>query len=64
MYTLWEIENEGKGDSEVRQPKAQFKIQGGGGGGGTTSTLKIEYITTSPVVVTLKDRAVIRYRFS
>ena len=63
-YTLWEIENEGKGDSEVRQPKAQFKIQGGGGGGGTTSTLKIEYITTSPVVVTLKDRAVIKYRFS
>ena len=63
-YTLWEIENEGKGESEVRQPKAQFKIQGGGGGGGTTSTLKIEYITTSPVVVTLKDRAVIKYRFS
>lgn len=63
-YTLWEIENEGKGETEVRSPKAQFKIHGGGGGGGTTSSLKIEYITTSPVVVTLKDKAVIKYRFS
>lgn len=64
-YTLWEIENEGKGDSEVRNPKAQFKIQGGGGGGGSTSsTLKIEYITKTPIVATLQDDVVIKYRFS
>lgn len=63
-YTLWEIENEGKGDSEVRNPKAQFKIQGGGGSGGTTSSLKIEYITKSPIVATLEDKVVIKYRFS
>lgn len=64
-YTLWEIENEGKGEEEVRSPKAQFKIQGGGGGGGSTSsTLKIEYVTKSPIVATLQDKVVIKYRFS
>lgn len=63
-YTLWEIENEGNVDTEVRNPKAQFKIQGGGGGGGTSSSLKIEYITTSPIVATLEDNVVIKYRFS
>ena len=64
VYTLWEIENEGKGDSEVKTAKAQFKIQGGGGGGGTSSTLKIEYITATPIVATLEDKVVIKYNFS
>ena len=63
-YTLWEIENEGE-DSEVRTAKSQFKIMGGGGGGGqTSSVLKIEYVTTSPLIVTTNDQAIIKYNFS
>ena len=64
IYTLWEIENEGKGDSEKRTPKTQFKIQGGGGGGTTSSVLKIEYVTATPIVATLSDKVVIKYNFS
>lgn len=63
LYTLYEIENEGK-DGEVSTVKAQFKIVGGGGGSATTSTLKIEYITKSPFVVTANDKAIIKYNFS
>ena len=63
IYTLWEIENEGE-DTEVRTAKSQFKISGGSGTGGTTSTLKIEYITKSPLIVTTNDKAIITYRFS
>ena len=62
-YTLWEIENEGT-EEEVRTAKATFKIVGGGGGGATTSTLKIEYVTKSPLIVTTNDRAIIKYNFS
>lgn len=62
-YTLWEIQNEGK-ENEKKEPKAQFKIQGGGGGGGTSSILKITYITTTPVVATLDDKIIIKYNFS
>lgn len=62
IYTLWEIE--GEGDSEVRTPKGQFKIQGGGGGSSTSSVLKIEYITKTPLIVTTNDRAIIKYNFS
>lgn len=62
-YTLWEIENEGTED-EVRTAKATFKIVGGGGGGTTTSTLKVEYVTKSPLIVTTNDRAIIKYNFS
>lgn len=63
IYTLWEIENEGE-DNEVRTAKSQFKIVGGSGGGGTTSTLKIEYVTKSPLIVTTNDKALIKYNFS
>ena len=62
IYTLWEIE--GEGDSEVRTPKGQFKIQGGSGGGGTSSVLKIEYITKTPITATTNDTVVIKYAFS
>ena len=62
-YTLWEIQNEGK-ENEKKEPKAQFKIQGGGSGGGTSSILKITYITTTPVVATLDDKIIIKYNFS
>lgn len=63
-YTLWEIENEGDGQNEVRTAKSQFKIVGGSGGGGTTSTLKIEYVTKSPLIVTADRKAIIKYNFS
>ena len=61
--TLEEIQGEGTAD-EVRSTKAAFVIQGGGSGGGTSSVLKIEYITTSPIVVTTNDTAIIRFIFS
>ena len=63
IYTLWEIEKEGT-EEEQRTQKATFKISGGGGGGSTTSTLKIEYVTKSPLVVTTIDKAIIKYNFS
>ena len=37
---------------------------GGTGGGSSTSSLKIEYITVSPVVVTKSDKVVLRFNFS
>ncbi len=58
-----EIEKEGT-EEEQRTQKATFKISGGGGGGSTTSTLKIEYVTKSPLVVTTTDKAIIKYNFS
>lgn len=63
-FVLYEIQNEGNDESEVRNEKAAFVIQGGGGGGGSSSVLKIEYITTSPIVVTTNDSAIIKYNFS
>lgn len=63
IYTLWEIEKEGT-EEEQRTQKATFKISGGSGGGSTTSTLKIEYVTKSPLVVTTTDKAIIKYNFS
>lgn len=63
IYTLWEIEKEGT-EEEQRTQKATFKISGGNGGGSTTSTLKIEYVTKSPLVVTTTDKAIIKYNFS
>ena len=63
-FVLYEIENEGDSATEVRSEKAKFIIQGGGGSGGTSSTLKIEYITKTPLVVTENDNAIISFRFS
>ena len=63
-FVLYEIENEGDSESEVRSEKAKFVIQGGDGSGGTSSTLKIEYVTTTPLVVTTNDKAVITFNFS
>ena len=37
---------------------------GGGGGGGTASSLKLTYITQSPLIVTPKDKAILRFIFS
>ena len=61
LYTLWEIQGEGK--DEVRTAKSSFKIAGGGGSS-TSSVLKIEYVTTSPVIATVDDKVEITYQFS
>lgn len=63
-FVLYEIENEGVEGAEVKTPKASFTIVGGSGGGGTSSTLKINYITTSPLIITANDKAIIKYSFS
>ena len=63
IYILWEIEHEGTKD-EVRTEKSRFTAGGGGGGGTTSSTLKIEYVTKSPLTVTTNDKAIIKYNFS
>lgn len=60
--TLQEITGEGT-DGEVRTAKAAFVIQGGSGGG-TSTILKIEYITTTPIVATTNDTVEIKYNFS
>ena len=62
VFALYEITNEDQAGEE-RKLKTKFTIVGGGGGG-TSSTLKIEYITASPLIVTVNDRAIIKYRFS
>ena len=60
-FTLWEQEGD---DESTRTAKSQFVIQGGGGAGGTSSTLKIEYVTKTPLTVTVDDHIKISYRFS
>ena len=62
VFAFYEITNEGQ-SGESREIKKKFTIVGGGGGG-TSSTLKIEYITTSPLIVTVNDRVIIKYRFA
>ena len=63
VFVLYEIENEGE-ENEVKEAKKKFTIVGGGGGGATSSSLKIGYITASPLVVTTNDKAIIEYSFS
>lgn len=63
VFVFYEIENEGK-ENEVKEAKKKFTIVGGSGGGVTSSSLKIGYITTSPLVVTTNDEAIIKYTFS
>ena len=62
VFAFYEITNEGQ-SGESREIKKKFTIVGGGGGG-TSSTLKIEYITTSPLIVTVNDKVIIKYRFA
>ena len=61
-FKLIEIENEGDSEKEVRTEKASFVIQGGSGSG-TFSSLKILYVTTSPVITTVNDKVLITYNF-
>ena len=62
VFVFYEIENEGK-ENEVKEAKKKFTIVGGSGGA-SSSSLKIGYVTTSPLVVTMEDRAIIKYTFS
>lgn len=63
VFVFYEIENEGT-ENEVKEAKKKFTIVGGSGGGATSSSLKIGYVTTSPLVVTVDDKAIIKYTFS
>lgn len=63
VFVLYEIENEGK-ENEIKEAKKKFTIVGGSGGGATSSSLKIGYVTSSPLVVTTNDSAIIKYNFS
>lgn len=62
VFVLYEITNEGK-ENEVREAKRKFTIVGGSGGGGSSS-LKISYVTSSPVITTVNDKVLITYNFS
>jgi hypothetical protein len=62
VFVLYEITGEGT-ENEVREAKRKFTIVGGSGGGGSSS-LKISYVTTSPVIATVNDKVLIKYNFS
>lgn len=62
VFVLYEITNEGE-ENEVREAKRKFTIVGGSGGG-SSSSLKITYVTTSPVITTINDKVLITYNFS
>ena len=62
VFVLYEIQNEGL-ENEVKEVKSKFTIVGGSGTG-TSSSLKIEYITKTPVVATLTDKVELKYRFT
>ena len=61
-FGFYEIKNEGK-ENEERTLKRKFVIAGGSGSG-SSSTLKIGYVTTSPVIATVNDKVLITYNFS
>ena len=62
VFVFYEIENEGK-ENEKKEAKKKFTITGGSGGGGGSS-LKITYVTKSPVITTVDDKVLITYNFS
>jgi hypothetical protein len=57
IFKFWEIE----GGVTPDTPKKQFTITGGTGG--TGASLKISYVTTSPVVALKDDQVIIQYKF-
>ena len=63
VFAFYEIQNEGQ-ENEVREIKQKFTIVGGSGGSTTSSSLKIEYVTKTPLVVTVDDKALITFKFS
>jgi len=63
VFAFYEIQNEGQ-ENEVREIKQKFTIVGGSGASSTSSSLKIEYVTKTPLVVTVDDKAEITFKFS
>ena len=63
FFVLYEIKNEGK-ENEERTVKSRFQIIGGSGGSSSANTIKIERITSSPLVVTVDDDVIIEYKFT
>lgn len=57
VFTLYEVTEEDS-DGEV---KSQFVITGGSGGAATSTTLKVERVTASPLIITPKDKAIIEF---
>lgn len=49
---------------ETLSPKTTVTITGGGGGASTSSSLKIEYVTKTPLVATVDDKVLITFKFS
>lgn len=62
LFTFYELE--GEEDPSAENIKRQFTITGGGGGPSTSTTIKIDRITPSPLIVTKNERAIIEYSFS
>lgn len=62
LFTFYELE--GEEDPSVNNIKRQFTITGGGGGSTSSTTIKIDRITPSPLIVTKGNKAIIEYSFS
>lgn len=61
MLVLYEIYNKGK-ENETRSVISSHEIKGGSGG--VISTSKIERITPTPIIKTLNDDIIIKYKFT
>lgn len=61
-FVLYEITNEDT-EEESRIVKRKVVITGGSGGAAAT-TLKVERITSSPIIITSSDKAIIEYNVS
>lgn len=59
-FVLYEITNEGVA-GETKTVKSKVIITGGGGGGAAATNLKVARITTSPLIITTSDKAVVEY---
>lgn len=62
VFVFYEIENAGT-ENEKKEAIKKFTITGGSGGA-SSSVLKISYVTTSPLIITTNDEAIIKYIFS
>ena len=62
-FVLYEITNEGV-EGETKTIKTKVIITGGGGTGTASTTLKVERITSSPLILSLSDKAIIEYNVS
>ena len=52
------------GGEVIEESGVQILSGGGGGGSNTSSSLKLGYITDSPLVVTTSDKAILKFSFS